>query len=178
MASVDSTDLIQLIFREKKQISKNLWNILLQRSDFLWWWYCWKKSCSQFYSIWGTVIFREQPGCSWPGDGMGWQDVTGWHWMTSSERWLLWKLLSWRLDILPAKFRSTADTSENLLSIHPINPCTKTIFGEGTNAVAGEYLGSIRSCHRRQKFSCKQSRGYTAGFAGYRGIWKGHTARK
>lgn len=54
-------------------------------------------------------------------------------------------------------------------SLHPINPCTKTIFGEGTNAVAGEYLGSIRSCQRRQKFSCKQSRGYTAGFAGYRG---------
>ena len=96
--------------------------------------------------------------------------------MTSSERWI-WKLLSWRLDILPAKFRSTADTSENLLSINPINPCTKTIFGEGTNAVAGEYLGSIRSCQRLEKFSCKQSRGYTAGFAGYRGIWKGHTAK-
>jgi len=35
-----------------------------------------------------------------------------------------------------------------------------TIFGEGTNAVAGEYLGSIRSCQRLETFSCKQSRGY------------------
>ena len=113
---------------------------------------------------------------TWWWNGMtGWQDDIGWHPVKDGK---LWKLLSWRLDILPAKFRSTADTSENLqISIPSIHQSIHTIFGEGTNAVAGEYLGSIRSCQRLETFSCKQSRGYTAGVAGYRGIWKGHTAK-
>lgn len=175
MASVDSTDLIQLIFREKNK-SLKIFGIF----------------CFKDLTFYGGDIAGRNPAVGfirseapWSSANslaaadlvMEWDDI-GWHWMTSSERWKLWKLLSWRLDILPAKFRSTADTLEKSSNLHPINPCTKTIFGEGTNAVAGEYLGSIRSCHRRQKFSCKPSRGYTAGFAGYRGIWKGHTARK
>lgn len=76
-----------------------------------------------------SVLFdlrhRDLPRTAWLQLTWWWNGMTGWHWMTSSERWI-WKLLSWRLDILPAKFRSTADTSENLQisipSIHARRP--------------------------------------------------------
>lgn len=127
MASVDSTDLIQLIFREKNKSLKIFGIFCFKDLTFYGGDIAGRNPAVGFIrseAPWSSANSLAAADLVMEWDEMGWwQDDIGWHWMTSSERWKLWKLLSWRLDILPAKFRSTADTLENLqISIPSIHP--------------------------------------------------------